>query len=160
MRNRTAVRAYGFLASVLPFSNAPWEKLSIFLDFLISKLPAPKEEDMSKGILKAIDMDSYRVEVRTAMPIGLADKDTEIEPVPTTGGGRMPEPELDRLSNILRAFNDQFGNIEWKDADKIRQVSAEEIPTIRGTLHFPRGEGTKTASGNRSTRFQQIGFYR
>ncbi len=35
---------------------------------------------------------------------------------------------MDRLSNILRAFNDQFGNIDWKDADKIRQVIAEEIP--------------------------------
>ena len=40
----------------------------------------------------------------------------------------MPEPELDRLSSILQAFNDQFGNIEWKDADKIRKVIAEEIP--------------------------------
>jgi type I restriction enzyme R subunit len=123
------VRTYGFLASVLSFGYAAWEKLSIFLNFLIPKLPAPKEEDLSKGILEAIDMDSYRVEVRAAMPIGLADEDAEIEPVPTTGGGRMPEPELDRLSNILRMFNDQFGNIEWKDADKIRQVIAEEIPT-------------------------------
>lgn len=79
------------------------DKLSIFLNFLIPKLPAPKEEDLSKGILEAIDMDSYRVEVRAAMPIGLADQDAEIEPVPTTGGGRMPEPELDRLSNILRS---------------------------------------------------------
>ena len=122
------VRTYGFLASVLPFSNAAWEKLSIFLNFLIPKLPAPKEADLSKGILEAIDMDSYRVEVRAAMPISLADQDAEIEPVPTTGGGRMPELELDRLSNILRTFNDQFGNIEWKDADKIRQVIAEEIP--------------------------------
>jgi type I restriction enzyme, R subunit len=25
-------------------------------------------------------------------------------------------------------FNDLFGNIDWKDADKIRQVIAEEIP--------------------------------
>jgi type I restriction enzyme, R subunit len=40
----------------------------------------------------------------------------------------MPEPELDRLSNIIRSFNDQFGNIDWKDADRIRQVIAEEIP--------------------------------
>jgi type I restriction enzyme, R subunit len=128
-KTKAFVRTYGFLASVLPFSNAAWEKLSIFLNFLIPKLPAPKEEDLSKGILEAIDMDSYRVEVRAAMPIGLADEDAEIEPVPTTGGGRMPEPEVDRLSNILRMFNDQFGNIEWKDADKIRQVIAEEIPT-------------------------------
>jgi type I restriction enzyme, R subunit len=52
----------------------------------------------------------------------------EIDPVPTSGGGRKPEPELDLLSNIIKAFNDQFGNIDWKDADKIRKVIAEEIP--------------------------------
>ena len=122
------VRTYSFLASILPFNNATWEKSSIFLNFLIPKLPAPKEDDLSKGILETIDMDSYRVEVRAAVHIALADEDGEIEPVPTSGGGGMPEPELDRLSNILRAFNEQFGNIGWKDADKIRQVIAEEIP--------------------------------
>jgi type I restriction enzyme R subunit len=37
------VRTYGFLASILPFTNASWEKLSIFLNFLTPKLPAPKE---------------------------------------------------------------------------------------------------------------------
>jgi len=123
------VRTYGFLASVLPSGNPAWEKLSTFLNFLIPKLPAPKETDLSKGILEAIDMDSYRVEVRAGLEIALADQDVEIGPVPTSGGGFIPEPELDRLSNILRAFNDQFGNIEWKDADKIRKVIAEEIPT-------------------------------
>jgi len=122
------VRTYGFLASILPYSNADWEKLSIFLNFLIPKLPAPKEEDLSRGILEAIDMDSYRVEVKTSLKIGLPDQDAEIGPVPTTGGGRKPEPELDQLSNIIKAFNDQFGNIEWKDGDKIRKVIAEEIP--------------------------------
>jgi len=122
------VRTYGFLASILPYTNAEWEKLSIFLNFLIPKLPAPKEEDLSKGILEAIDMDSYRVEVRSALAIALPDKDAEIEPVPTSGGGRKPEPEVDRLSNILKAFNDQFGSVDWKDADKIRKVITEEIP--------------------------------
>ena len=122
-------RTYGFLASVLPYTNADWEKLSIFLNFLIPKLPAPREDDLSKGILEAIDMDSYRVEVLASMSIGLADEDAEIEPVPTAGGGWIPEPEMDRLSNILREFNDQFGNIQWNDADKIRLVIAEEIPT-------------------------------
>lgn len=123
------VRAYGFLASILPFVNAEWEKLSIFLNFLVPKLPAPQEQDLSKGILEAIDMDSYRVEVRAAREIALADQAGEIEPVPTSGGGRIPEPELDRLSNIIKTFNEQFGNIDWKDADKIRKVIAEEIPT-------------------------------
>jgi type I restriction enzyme R subunit len=73
-------------------------------------------------------MDSYRVERQAAMKIALPDADAEIEPVPTTGGGRKPEPELDLLSNIVRTFNDQFGNIDWKDADKIQNVIAEEIP--------------------------------
>ena len=122
------VRTYGFLSSILAYSNADWEKLSIFLNFLIPKLPAPKEEDLSRGILEAIDMDSYRVEVKTSLKIGLPDQDAEIGPVPTSGGGRKPEPELDQLSNIIKAFNDQFGNIDWKDGDKIRQVIAEEIP--------------------------------
>ena len=76
-------RTYGFLSSVIPYSNAEWEKLSILLNLLTPKLPAPKEEDLAKGILEAIDMDSYRVEKKAAMKIALADKDAEIEPVPT-----------------------------------------------------------------------------
>ena len=52
------VRTYAFLSSILPYTNAGWEKRSIFLNFLIPKLPAPPDEDLSKGILDAIDMDS------------------------------------------------------------------------------------------------------
>jgi type I restriction enzyme, R subunit len=122
------IRTYGFLSTILPRGNPEWEKLSIFLNFLVPKLPAPKEEDLSKGILEAIDMDSYRVEKQAEMKIALPDEDGVIEPVPTSGGGRKPEPELDRLSNILRTFNELFGNIEWKDADKIREVISVEIP--------------------------------
>lgn len=122
------VRTYGFLAAILPYTNAEWEKLALFLNFLTPKLPAPKEEDLSKGILETIDMESYRVEVQEKLKIALPDDDAEIGPVPTSGGGRKPEPELDHLSNIIRTFNDQFGNIDWKDADRIRKVIAEEIP--------------------------------
>ena len=121
-------RTYGFLASILPYTNAEWEKLSIFLNFLLPKLPAPKEEDLSKGILETIDMDSYRVEKQAVMKIQLPDADAEIEPVPTSGGGRKGEPEMDRLSNILKTFNDQFGNIRWSDADRVHQLITEEIP--------------------------------
>ena len=131
-KSKAFARTYGFLSSILPFSNAAWEKLSIFLNFLIPKLPAPKEEDLSRGILEAIDMDSYRVEVKTSLKVGLADQDAEIGPVPTSGGGRKPEPDLDQLSNIINTFNDQFGNIAWKDGDKIRKVIAEEIPAKVG----------------------------
>lgn len=104
-------RTYGFLASILPYTDAEWEKLSIFLNFLIPKLPAPIEEDLSKGILEAIDMDSYRAEKQAVVKLQLPDSDAEIEPVPTSGHGFKSEPELDRLSNIIKSFNDQFGGI-------------------------------------------------
>jgi type I restriction enzyme R subunit len=129
-KSKAFVRTYNFLATVLPYSLAAWEKLSIFLNCLIPKLPAPIEEDLAKGILETIDMDSYRVEVQASMKIALHDQDGDIGPVPTTGGGQVPEPELDKLSNILKAFNDQFGNIDWRDADKISQVIGVDIPAM------------------------------
>ena len=122
------VRTYSFLSSLLPYSSASWEKLSIFLTFLIPKLPAPQEEDLARGLLETIDMDSYRVEKQAAMRIALADEDAEIAPVPAAGGGHRAEPELDRLSNILNIFNEQFGNIEWQDVDRVRRLITEDIP--------------------------------
>ena len=93
------------------------------------KLPAPQEEDLAKGILEAIDMDSYRAEKRALVSIALPDADAEIAPLPTAGGWHRPEPELDRLSNIIKSFNDQFGNIPWSDADRVRRLITEEIPS-------------------------------
>ena len=123
------LRTYGFLAAILPYTYAEWEKLSIFLTFLVPKLPAPVEDDLSKGILEAIDMDSYRVEKQAVQDIQLPDEDAEIGPVPTEGGGQKPESEMDLLSNIVNDFNDRFGNIDWKDQDKINTVISEELPT-------------------------------
>jgi len=122
------VRTYGFLSSVLPYSNAEWEKRSIFLNFLVAKLPAPEEDDLSRGILEAIDMDSYRVEKQSVRKILLPDADAEVEPVPVSGGGHKAEPELDQLSNIIKAFNDQFGNIPWDDTDRVHRLITEDIP--------------------------------
>lgn len=120
-------RAYDFLATILPYGVKDWEKLSIFLNFLISKLPAPKEEDLAKGILEAIDMDSYRAEKKAMVAIALPDKDAEIEPVPTSGGGFKVEPEMDKLSNIVKAFNDMYGGL-FADAKRMEKRIIDEIP--------------------------------
>ena len=122
------VRSYGFLAAILSYGHPMWEKLSIFLNFLIPKLPAPKEEDFSKGILDTIDMDSYRVEAKAALKISMDDTDSTVDPVPSSGGGGAGEADIDKLSVIIKTFNDLFGNISWKDEDKIRKVIVEEIP--------------------------------
>ena len=116
-------RAYAFLVQILPYGDIGWEKLSIFLNFLVPKLPAPVEEDLSKGILEVIDMDSYRVEKQAAESILLADEDAEIDPAPPTGGGQLPEPDLNPLSVILDEFNRMWG-AEFTDADQVGQLIA------------------------------------
>ncbi len=119
-------RTYSFLSSVIPYSNAEWEKLSILLNLLAPKLPAPQEEDLARGILEAIDMDSYPVEKKAVLKIALADEDAEIEPAPTEAGGRKGESEIDRLSNILKTFNEQFGTL-FTDTDRVAKRIREDI---------------------------------
>lgn len=123
-------RTYDFLGSVLPYTNAEWERLSILLNLLIPKLPAPMEQDLSAGILESIDMDSYRNEKRAAIQLALPDADAEIGPIPADGGGRKPEAELDRLSNILKTFNEQFGTL-FTDTDRVvRRIHEDIAPKV------------------------------
>lgn len=118
---KSFVRTYGFLGSILPYGNVDWEKLSIFLNLLIPKLPSPREDDLSEGILSTIDLDSYRNEAQEAVAIKLEDEDAEIAPVPAGKVGHIVEPELDPLSEIIMDFNDTFGNIQWNDADNVQR---------------------------------------
>ena len=145
-------RTYSFLGSILPYTNADWEKLSIFLNLLIPKLPAPEEDDLSRGILETIDMDSYRVESKAAVSIQLEDSDAELDPVPTSAGGGKAEPELDRLSNIVASFNEQFGDIAWKDADRVRQLITQDIPQL--VAADPAYQNAKANSDRQNARIE------
>ena len=124
------LRTYNFLSTVLPYGSAEWEKRSIFLDHLVPKLPAPKEEDLSAGILENIDLESYRAEKLAAMRIVLDDRDGLLAPVPAAGGVAHLDPELEKLSEIVKSFNAHFGNIEWNDADRVERFITEEIPRL------------------------------
>ena len=136
----------------MPYPMREWEKLSIFLNLLIPKLPAPKEEDLSKGILEAIDMDSYRVEKKATMKIALADKNAEIGPIPVEGGGARREPELDKLSNIIKTFNDHFGTA-FKDGDRIIKRLTDDIaPKVAADTAYQNAKkNTPNAAPSNST---------
>jgi type I restriction enzyme R subunit len=124
------VRTYDFLASILPYANREWEKLSIALNLLIPKLPAPRDPDLAVGILETIDMDSYRAEKKAAITFVLPDADAEIGPVPVTGGGGKAGPEMDRLSNILKTFNEHFGTL-FTDTDRVlRRIKDDIAPKV------------------------------
>ena len=124
-------RLYAFLSQILPYGNPEWEKHSIFLNFLIPKLPAPQEDDLSIGILEAVDIDSYRAERQAVKTIVLPDDDAEIDPVPTGSGSQRPEPELEPLSRILSEFNDRWGGTfsDLEQASKALSVIPEQVAT-------------------------------
>lgn len=129
-------RTYDFLSSVIPYNNREWEKLSIMLNLLVPKLPAPKEEDFSKGILDAIDMDSYRVEEKLLMKIVVPDCDAEIGPVPVEAGGLKQDPKLDRLSNIIKTFNETFGTM-FTDSDRVAKRIRDDIaPKVAADIAY------------------------
>lgn len=122
-------RTYGFLGAILPYGNAEWEKLSIFLNLLIPKLPSPEEDDFSQGILETIDLDNYRNEARDSIALKLEDADAEIAPVPAGKAGPIANPKMDLLSVIVAEFNDMCGNIDWKEPENAyRQI--QEIPAM------------------------------
>lgn len=125
---RAFLRTYDFLATILTYPVPEWERLSIFLQFLVPKLPAQIEDDLSKGIIESIDMDNYRVERNATMNLCITDENAEIDPAPVGGGGAFPEAQLDHLSNILRVFNGHFGNMQWTNEDRTRRLATEVIP--------------------------------
>jgi type I restriction enzyme R subunit len=125
---KSFLRMYGFLSSILPYVNSEWEKLSIFMNFLVPKLPPLGDEDLAKGILQTIDMDSYRVEKLALQSLSLPDNDAEVDPIQIDKSGKPNEPMLDKLSNILKNFNDLFGNIDWSDKDRIAGIISNELP--------------------------------
>ncbi len=130
------LRNYEFLSSILPYTKPEWEKLSIFLNMLVPKLPTPKENDYSRGILETIDMESYRVEKQAAMSIQIPDDNAIIDPMAPEGGGHKQEPELERLSIILKQFNEQFGAI-FTDADRVfRRIREDIAPKVASDEAF------------------------
>ena len=118
---KSFTRLYGFLSQILPYTNAGWEKLSIFLNFLIPKLPAPEEQDLSLGILEAVDMETYRTEKQATVQIALEDEDAEIDPVQGERGGGVQEPLLELLSLILDEFNKTWGN-SFSNPDHVSEI--------------------------------------
>ena len=99
-----------------------WEKLSIFLNFLIRRSSPPQWSRTSPG-------ECWKLWIWTAtgwsgrrpMSISLAEEDAEINPVLPGAGGGTHEPEMDRLSNIIAEFNKTWGGT-FSDSKRVEEV--------------------------------------
>ena len=98
------------------------------MKYLVPKLYIEQTDDLAEGILESIDMDSYRPSKETTQDIALEPEPGEVAPIPVDVRGGTRDPELDTLENILSAFNQRFGDIEWSDKDKVRQILTKQLP--------------------------------
>ena len=67
--------------------------------------------------------------IRQTIRIQYENENGEVYPIPVGADVGVDVPELDTLSNILQAFHDVFGDIEWTDEDKVKKQVAE-LPDI------------------------------
>jgi len=125
---KSYVRLYVFLAQIVPFVNPYLERLYLFLNHLQNKLGRQRDEDLAQGILDNIDMESYRLQKEGDFIIQLQQGD-ELKPMPTDMRAGVAEPELEYLSNIVKAFNDKFGTT-FTNEDKVKKMTQELMQDV------------------------------
>lgn len=131
---KTYVRLYVFLAQIVPFVNPYLERLYLFLNHLQNKLGRQREEDLAQGILDNIDMENLRYQLEGTANIVLQQGD-ELQPIPTDMRGGKAEPEMEYLSNIVKAFNDRFGTA-FTNEDKVKKMTQDLMQDVANDQEF------------------------
>ncbi len=159
---RSFERTYSFLGCLLDFNNPYWEELWWFLKFLIPKLTIENTDDFAADILDEVDMESYRVSRQGRTNITLEEEDSEVAPLSTIESGQQRDLDFDSLENIIEAFNERFGDIEWEDNDKVRKILTEDIPNdlkansdTMQTIQNSDPQNAKIASDRKLTEFME-----
>ncbi|ELB7667194.1 type I restriction endonuclease subunit R [Campylobacter upsaliensis] len=123
------LREYSFLAQILPFNDTELEKLHILLKMLITKIAPPRTEDLAKGIVNNVDLESIRIILTDTKDIELEEGKGGVKPSSADGSSKK-EVEFERLLNIIKAFNDKFGNVEFGADEKI----AKELMDLKDDI--------------------------
>ncbi len=126
---KTYIRTYEFLATIMLSYNVEWEKMQTVLKLLLNKLPSLGMDNMTEGLIEAVDFDRYRLEKKEERAIQLKNEDKEITPVPTNINPGY-KPEIQKLSEIEQHFNELFGNIDWRDEDLVRKQVNEIVERV------------------------------
>lgn len=111
------VRAYAFLAQVMPWTDAELERLYLYGRLLLSDLPA-REGDPMPQLGKSVQLTHLRLATTHEGSIVLDPTDEPGVALPGEGKGTQAEPVLDKLSALIAAMNEKFG-ADLGDADKV-----------------------------------------
>ena len=129
-------RCYPYFSAIMPFESPDWEKQYVFYSLLVKKLPKLKIDDCTDGLLDNVDFDKYRMVKEEERQLVLENENAEVKPVPVGLGMGIPQPEMEALSNIVKDFNELFGNIDWKNRDEVQRQINELPKRIASSVDF------------------------
>lgn len=143
------VRKYSFIAQLFAFGDASLEQFYEYTRNLRKKLPKSKEE-MPEGLLEEIDLSSIAITKGTRHSIGLADGESELEPMSSNSRGTKPLDEMERLSLIIKGINEQYGLPADMEIDGLELVTRvkDRDDVKKAIANNPRGAA--------KTRFQEV----
>jgi len=116
---RSYLRAYAFLAQVMPWTERDLESLYLYSRALSPMLPASPDEPLpqiSDTVLLTHLRTAARVEAEDISPATGTDEPGVA--LPGGGTGKAYEPPVERLSILIETLNEKFG-MDLTDADRV-----------------------------------------
>ena len=111
------VRAYAFVAQVMPWTDPDLEELFLYGKALLTELPTGDNDPMPQ-LSKSVQLTHLRIAVTSDSAITLDPNDEPGVALPGQGKGKQAEPILDKLSAMIAAMNDRYG-ADLDDADRV-----------------------------------------
>jgi type I restriction enzyme R subunit len=111
------VRAYSFVAQIMPWPDPDFERLFLYGRLLLTELPASDNDPMPQ-LSKSVQLTHLRIAATSDAAIELTASDEPGTALPGGGKGAQSEPLLDKLSALISAMNEKYG-ADLGDADKV-----------------------------------------
>lgn len=111
------VRAYAFVAQIMPWADASLERLFLYGKLLLTELPAAESDPMPQ-LSKSVQLTHLRLSVTSEGAIGLEASEEAGVALPGEGKGSAIEPMLDKLSALIAVMNEKYG-ADLGEADKV-----------------------------------------
>lgn len=111
------VRAYAFVAQVMPWPDASLERLFLYGKLLLADLPERPGDPMPQ-LSRSVQLTHLRLAVTGEGAIGLEAADEAGIALPGEGKGSATEPMLDKLSALIAVMNEKYG-ADLGESDKI-----------------------------------------
>jgi len=99
-------RLYGYISQITTFTEIRWEKMYVFLRYLLKKLP--KREGERVSISNDIDLHSLRIQYMGESNLSLVNEPGQLDPMTDTSGKKQ-EDVRELLSEIIKQINSVYG---------------------------------------------------